>query len=226
MANSNPVTINQIISAKIRSSKIDGVWQPPKLILSVVREIVQDAETRQPVICCDDVFCDLPSVDGGNQVHSGLGIGPRIALPAFIKKHDPDKQGQMFSKAKAFDELAGQFTNRDADPEFTRLSDGHRVQASFDEADRVELRLRVEFDIVKKMSARVLQVRDRTADGGWRQATPWRSHYCRTVEINGEMIDAAVEHLSKVPTAEIYLDRAPRRLEASIKATEVGEMLL
>lgn len=225
MANSNPVSINQIIGAKIRASKIDGVWQPPKLILSVVRDIAPDTETRQPVIFCNDIFCDLPSIDGGNQVHSGLGIGPRIALPAFIKKADPEKSGALFSKAKTFDETVGQYTNTEAKPVFTVLADGHRVECPFDEADRVEVRLRAEFDLVKKYASRVLQVRDASADRGWRQATPWRSKYCRTVEINGEAVEASVEYLSVVPTSEILLDRSPRKLEASMKATEVGEML-
>jgi hypothetical protein len=225
MANSNPVAVGQIISAKIRSSKIDGVWQPPKLILSVVREIAPDAETRQLVVFCNDVFCELPSIDGGNQVHSGLGIGPRIALPAFIKKADPEKSGSMFSKAKAFDETAGQYTNVEAKPQFTKLVDGHRVDAEFADADRIEVRLRAEFDVVKKYTSRVLQTRDKNADNGWRQAKPWRSRYCRAIEVNGEVIDAPVEYISVVPTSDIYLDRSPRKLEASMKATEVGEML-
>ena len=225
MANSNPVSINQIIGAKIRASKIDGVWQPPKLILSVVREIAPDAETRQLVVFCNDVFCELPSIDGGNQVHSGLGIGPRIALPAFIKKADPEKSGPMFSKAKVYDEATGQYTNTEAKPVFTVLADGHRIECPYDKADRVEVRLRAEFDSVKKYTSRVLQTRDKTADNGWRKATPWRSRYCRAIEVNGEVIDAPVEYISVVPTSEILLDRSPRRLEASMKATEVGETL-
>lgn len=228
MANSkkpNPVTVNQIIGAKIRASKRNGIWQHPKLILSIVREIAPDAETHQTTIYCDDVFCDMPSVDGGNMVHGTLGIGPRVSLPPFIKKADKDKQGKMFTKATVYDASTGQYTDEEAKPVFSLLKDGHRVECEFADADRAEVKLRAEFNLVKKYATRVLMTEDKTADGGWRQATPWTSRYCRQVEVNGTIIDAPVVYHSKIPTSEILLDRNPHQLEPAMKADSLGEML-
>lgn len=221
----NPVTVNQIIGAKIRASKKDGIWQHPKLILSIVRDIAPDAETQQTTIYCDDVFCDMPSVDGGNAVHGTLGIGPRISLPPFIKKADAEKQGKMFTKATVYDPSTGQYTDVEEKPVFSILKDGHRVECEFAKADRAEVKLHAEFNLVKKYSTRILMTEDKTADGGWRKATPWTSRYCRQVEVNGAIIDAPVEHLSKVPTSEILVDRSPRRVEPAMKADSLGEML-
>jgi hypothetical protein len=218
--------VGSIISAKIRIAKHQGVWQPAKLILSTVREIYFDGEAQRPVALCDDLFCPLPSVDSANLPHASLGVGPRIALPDFLVKADPEKQGAMFRKARRYDETAGQYIDgTEARPSFTKLVDGHRVDTSFDDADRIEVKLEAIFDKTVDYRARVANMRDSTADNGWRQCAPWRSQYTRPVEWNGQVTDAVVEHITMVPMSEIKLDRRPRDVEPGIKATGVGEML-
>lgn len=218
--------VGSIISAKVRISKHQGVWQPAKLILSTVREIYFDGETQCPVALCDDLFCPLPSVDSANMPHASLGVGPRIALPDFLVKADAEKQGPMFRKARRYDETAGQYIDgTEAKPSFTHLVEGKRVETSFDNADRIEVKLEAVFDKVVEYKARVANMRDTTADNGWRQAAPWRSQYTRPVEWGETVNDAIVEHITMVPTSVIKLDRRPRDVEPGIKATGVGEML-
>ena len=229
MANvSNPraLQLGSIISAKIRISKHQGAWQPAKLILSAVREIYFDQEAQRPVALCDDLFCPMPAADSANLPHASLGVGPRIALPNYLVKADAEKQGAMFRKARRYDEAAGQYVDgSEAKPSFTRLEGGHRIETNFDNADRIEVKLEAVFDKAVEYKARVANMRDSTADNGWRQCAPWRSQFTRPVVWNGETTDAIVEHITMVPMSEIKLDRRPRDVEPGIQATGIGEVL-
>jgi hypothetical protein len=190
-----------------------------------VREIYFDGEAQSPVALCDDLFCPLPAVDSANLPHASLGIGPRIALPGYLDKADPEKEGDLFRKARAFDEAVGQHSDREARPSFTKLVNGSRVECGFDEADRIEVRLEAVFDKVTDYKARVANMRDTTADNGWRQCVPWRSKYTRPVEFDGQTVNGIIEHITMVPMSKIMFDRKPRDVEPGIQATSVGQML-
>jgi hypothetical protein len=215
-----------IFAAKIRSAKINSQWQPPQLILSVVEDIYRDAEGN-PVARIIDAFIPLQQRDDINLVVS-TGIGPRIGIPNNFVKADAQKAGPMFKRATVWDDVAKRYTDVPLGSQFTKIQDGHRINADFSSADRVELKLTPVFDRVVEMPTyRIGQVRDATADGGWRPAAPWVSQFPRAVELDGETVDAQVVHQTVKITGvgNIVLDRAPRNIEAAAPTADIGETL-
>lgn len=215
-----------VFSAKLRAAKVSGQWQPPQLILSVVDGVTLD-QNNDATIMVIDAFIPLQQRADINLVTS-TGIGPRIGIPANFVKADPEKSGPLFKRATVWDDITKKYTDVPAGSVFTKIENGHRVEATFGDADRVELKLNPVFDRVVDMPAfRVGQVRDATADNGWRPAAPWESQFTRMAEINGVPVEARVIHQTvKITGAgNIVFDRAPRTIEAVAPTADIGETL-
>lgn len=227
MDNSNPksLKINSVFGAKLRAAKINGGWQPPQLIFSYVADVkVIDEE---PTVFVNDIFIPLQQREDINQV-TNSGIGPRLGIPVTFQKADPEKQGAIFKRATVWDDQAKAYTDIPLGAQFTKIVDGHRVEASYSDADRVEVKLNPVFDTVKSnIPCRIGQVRDATADGGWRPSKPWTSMFKRIAEINGVPVECTVVHqtVKLLSTDPILLDRAPRDVEPAAPAAAIGECI-
>lgn len=225
-SNNRVLKKNDIFGAKIRATKLNQQWQPPQLILSYVKDITLDAD-QNPVAYINDVFIPLQQRDDINGVTSN-GIGPRLGLPNIFGKYDATKQGSLFKRATVWDEVAHRYTDVPAGASFTKIVEGHRITADYNTADRVEMKLSAVFDQIKsELKVRVGQVRDNTADGGWRPAAPWPSQFKRLVEFNGVPVEATIVHqtVKLLSNDTILLDRAPRDVEAAAPTADIGETL-
>jgi hypothetical protein len=134
----------------------------------------------------------------------------------------------MFKRATTWDNVASKYTDIPVGAQFTRIENGTRIAADFSTADRVEMKLVADFGQVKsEVKTRVGQVRDATADGGWRAAAPWKSQFKRWVTFNGVPVEATVVHqtVKLLSTAPILLDRAPRTVEPAVPTADIGETL-
>lgn len=230
------INVGEVYSAKVQMSKVNGTWQPPRLILGVVKEIgqtdyVSDPNAKvspMPVIKVWDVLCNLPNGEGHNELHPTKGI-TNLNLPWFVSKHDINKAGPMFSRAVDF--IDGVRTNKARRPLFERRVNGAWTEVdNLDDADRVTVYLHAEFNIMKtqlETATRLARVRDAEADGGWRVATPWRQSAVRAFPTEeGVNVDCVVERLSVVPILPLKLDRAPRTIQPALAADKLGEAIL